>query len=266
MIVSSGSEAGMLHTHVVEGARRVRRRARIRRRRMRGGVGVLLALGLVLVPFTSADALVAWNGAMAFTALYHQTDADVSFQVRTGRGPGVGVANTAFALSAYCQECHTVAIAVQIDLVSGTVVGVDARNRAEARNWNCVACDTLASAEQFVVAPGGEVVLTRQARRDLRMIEWQLRMLAHSGQTSQQMQPSIDALMNRIVQVLETELVVVTPASPSVSAPSAPAAPSSGAPAIGAPPGAPASSTPAVTVQHTGGTVVAHGPNESQQT
>jgi hypothetical protein len=230
---------------------------------MHRGVGLFLALGLVLVPFSSANALVAWNGARAVTVFRHTHDADVSFQIRTGRGPGVAVANTAFALSAFCVHCHTAAIAVQIDLVAGNVVGVDARNRAEARNWNCIECATLASAEQFVIAPGTDVVrLAPQGWRDLRSVEWQLRMLARLGQSAQQMQPSIDALMNRIVDVLQTEVVLGTrsdapSASPAVSPGAAPtlAAPASAAPA-----------TPAVTVQRTGGTVVAQGPNDAQHT
>lgn len=247
---------------VVRGARRVRRRARIRRRRMHRGVGLFLALGLVLVPFSSAQALVAWNGARAVTVFRHTHDADVSFQIRTGRGPGVAVANTALALSAFCVHCHTAAIAVQIDLVAGNVVGVDARNRAEARNWNCVECDTLASAEQFVIAPGTDVVrLAPQGWRDLRSVEWQLRVLARSGQSAQQMQPSIDALMNRIVDVLQTEVVLGSSGAPTAS----PAVTPGAAPTLAAPvPAAPA--TPAVTVQRTGGTVVAQGPNDAQHT
>jgi hypothetical protein len=256
------SDKGLLD----HGARRIRRRSRIRRRRVHSGVGLVLALGLVLVPFTSADALVAWNGARAVTVLHHRYDVDVSFQIRTGRGPGVAVANTAFALSAFCNHCHTAAIAVQIDLVAGNVVGVDARNRAEARNWNCIACDTLASAEQFVISPGTDIVrLTPQGMRDLRMVEWQLRMLVHSGQSAQQMQPSVDALMNRIVQVLQTEIVVGSRSSgPATAAPAAPAT----APMLAAPQSAAPQSpaTPTVTVQRTGGTVVAQGPNDAQHT
>jgi hypothetical protein len=231
--------------------RMLRASARIRRS---GRVALLLAVATVVAfPSATADAGVALNMASAQTLLGKRTDVKVAFQVRTDSGPIESATNAAVAHSSSCQGCNTVAISVQIDLVSGTVSRIDGRNSAEARTWNCIACNTLATAEQFVVAPGTTGVrLTDQGARDLQSVDGELEQVARSGLSALDLQSRIDALMNRVLVVLQTEVTAGQAATAGVAGATPFAAASAAAP------------VPVVPVQRRGGTVVAQGPTEAR--
>jgi hypothetical protein len=205
----------------------------------------LVALSFVGLPATSAGAGVALNGAQALTFQMDRNEVQVAFQLRTDSGPLVGAFNRAVARSSSCAGCNTVAIAVQIDLVSGPTRRIDVTNRAEARTSNCLGCNTLASATQFVVAPGVDVHLTQQGADALGRAHARLDDLASSGASALELQPLIDSVLNDIQLVLQTEVV----------ADQAPAAPTDAI--ISAAPGPQSAATPLLTVMRTGGTVVA---------
>lgn len=233
-------------------ARRLRRRTG-QVRRGRGAAALLAAVALIAIPAGSAQAGVAINSTLAQTMMQHRAEARVAFQVRTDTGPVESATNVAVARSSFCQGCNTVAISVQIDLVSGTVDRVNAQNRADVRTSNCVACNALASAEQFIVAPGTpDVRLTDQGARDLQGVHDQLDRLAGAGLPAPELQPRIDALMDQVMTVLQTEVTLglAPTAGVAVAAPFAAART--------------ASAAPLVPVQRRGGTVVAQGPNDSR--
>ena len=233
-------------------ARRLRRRTAQARRSWRAAA-LLAVVALIAIPASSAEAGVAINSTLAQTMMQHRTEARVGFQVRTDTGPVTSASNVAVARSSYCQNCNTVAISVQIDLVSGTVDRVNAQNRADVRTSNCIACNTLASAEQFIVAPGTSGArLTDQGARDLLGVRDQLDQLARAGLPALELQPRIDALMDQVMTVLQTEVTLGL----GLTAGAAAAAPHAAARA--------ASAGPHVPVQRRGGTVVAQGPNDSR--
>ncbi len=231
-------------------ARRMRRRTAQARRSGRAAA-LLAVVAMVAIPSASAQAGVAVNSTLAQTIMQRRTDVRVAFQVRTDTGPVESASNVAVARSAFCQNCNTVAISVQIDLVSGTVDRVNAENHAEARTSNCIACNTLANAEQFIVAPGTSGVrLTDQGARDLQVVHDQLDRLAHAGLPALDLQPRIDALMDQVMTVLRTEVTLGQAPTAGVEA-AAPLAAASTAPTV-----------PLVPVQRRGGTAVAQGPND----
>jgi hypothetical protein len=202
---------------------------------------ILVALWLVGVPATSADAGVAINEAPAFTYALNRNEVRVAFDVRTDRGPYVVASNRAVARSMSCDGCNTVAIAVQIDLVSGPTRRLNATNSAEARTTNCIACNVLASATQFVVAPGVGVHLTEPGATALAQAHARLDELASSGMSAIELQPLVDSVLADIQAVLQTE--VVADQAPAVAADAV----TSASPAA----------TPMLPVMRSGGTVVA---------
>ena len=65
-------------------------------------------------------------------------------------GPTVGPVNLAYATSS-CTDCQTIAVALQIDLISRTATRIVPQNAAVAVNVQCHHCVTIARALQYVV-------------------------------------------------------------------------------------------------------------------
>jgi hypothetical protein len=99
-----------------------------------------------------ADAANA-NLAVALTGGQVHTSTKVAFQVNNNVGLVVADGNRAQAASTLCEDCKTVAVAVQIDLAAGPVVSIHALNKAISTEYRTVNSDTCASAYQFVIAP-----------------------------------------------------------------------------------------------------------------
>jgi hypothetical protein len=175
-------------------------------------LGAALVAAFIAVPATSAEAGTRYNQALAYTNGRHRVDVAVSFRVSYDHGSIVTANNFAFARGSYCTGCRTVAIAVQIDLVSGPVTKVNANNVSVAKNVKCLNCETVADAHQFVVAPGTEDVgLTQQGDSQLRAIRRELIADAWSAAPGAQLQGQINALLARVESVLRTQLVSERP-------------------------------------------------------
>jgi hypothetical protein len=65
-------------------------------------------------------------------------------------GPNASPVNVAEAGSS-CVNCQTLAVAFQIDLISGTATTIAPRNAAIATNYDCTGCYTVARAIQYVI-------------------------------------------------------------------------------------------------------------------
>jgi hypothetical protein len=130
----------------------------------------------------------------------------LAFQVRTITDETtVAPGNAAVAISS-CKNCQTVAIAVQIVFVIGSPTVFAPENAAVAVNTNCSFCDTLATAYQFVVQSSVPVRLTNAGRHQLHDIYKALRDLEGSGLTAIEIQAKVDELMQRLANVLATEV------------------------------------------------------------
>jgi putative peptide zinc metalloprotease protein len=170
-------------------------------------VAASAAIALVFLPATTAAAGTRDNVAIANTNARHRVDVDVSFQITHDHGPVASANNLASATGSNCTGCRTIAIAIQIDLVSGVVTKVNAQNLSLAQNFKCVQCETLADAHQFIVASGGEDVdLTDQGRAELEAVRRDLIAEVHSDDAIPELQAGVDATVPRIDAVLRTEV------------------------------------------------------------
>lgn len=133
-----------------------------------------------------------------------------AFDIRRVADGVVDQTNTAVAYAS-CERCQTVAVAIQIVLVSGGADVVNPENVAVAVNENCVSCDTFASAYQFVIGGDGPVRFTSEGNRRLRDIRARLRELSRregeEGLTTADIQAEVEAIIVEVRDVLANDLV-----------------------------------------------------------
>jgi putative peptide zinc metalloprotease protein len=130
----------------------------------------------------------------------------LAFAIKRAAGDVVDNVNAAVAISS-CNECRTVAISIQIVLVTGNPSVVTPQNIALALNVECTSCETFASAYQFVLSTDEDVGFTREGKREVRDIRKELRDLRRAGLTLAELDARLNVLMQRLAQVLRNELV-----------------------------------------------------------
>lgn len=199
--------------------------------------GVLAVCSLVLAG--PAGAAAGDNDAQAINTEDGSSLFAFAFDIRRVADGVVDQTNVAVAYAS-CEQCQTVAVAIQIVLVTGDADVVNPENVAVAVNENCTSCDTLASAYQFVIGGDGPVRFTAEGNRRLREIRARLRDLerreGEEGLTTADIQAEIDAIIVEVRDVLTNDLVrgdgddgddddedEVSP-SPTASAPPSPSA------------------------------------------
>lgn len=170
-------------------------------------LAALLCLPSAFVaPLAGADEGDEANLAQAVNEKDGSSVFDLAFEVRRVSSGVVDQTNAAVAY-ANCESCQTVAIAVQIVLVSGTADTVAPTNVAIALNESCTSCQTLALAYQFVFGTGDVLEFTKEGRRMLRDIRKELRQLGKSGLTVDEIRAGAEELRLRIQELLATQLV-----------------------------------------------------------
>ena len=123
----------------------------------------------------------------------------------------VDASNAAAAVSS-CESCETVAVAIQVVLVSGSPTVIIPENLALAMNIDCQSCETLATAYQYVLSVGdGPVRITGEGQQRIAEIRRQLQALRNSGLPIDQIQAQVEDLNNQLVDVLRTQIVPVNP-------------------------------------------------------
>ncbi len=182
---------------------------RVRSRLLSLVLAALLCLPVVAVPAAGADE--GDNGGDANVAeAVNQKDGssvfDIAFEVRRVSSGVVDQTNAAVAY-ANCESCQTVAIAIQIVLVSGTTDTITPTNVAIAINESCATCQTLALAYQFVFGTGDVLEFTKEGRKMLRDIRKELRQLGKSGLTVDEIRARAEELRLRIQNLIATQLV-----------------------------------------------------------
>jgi putative peptide zinc metalloprotease protein len=164
------------------------------------------AVGLAAV---RPDAALAEGGDTAAVAVNTKDGSSIfklAFAIKRVAGDVVDTSNAAVAFAS-CSNCQTVAISIQVVLITGDPSVVTPQNLAIAINQNCTACQTLASAFQFVLTTDGEVHFTPEGNKAIAEIRHELRELRKSGLTIVQIQARVEELMTRLVQVVNNELV-----------------------------------------------------------
>ena len=104
-------------------------------------------------PCASAAVQIGGGGANNMVLLHNQMNSGLTargtVQVNQIPGPSVGPVNCAYATST-CLDCQTLAVALQINLISRTATFIAPRNVARAQNVGCQGCRTAALALQYV--------------------------------------------------------------------------------------------------------------------
>ena len=129
---------------------------------------------------------------------------DLAFSVRRVAGDVVDQQNVAVAYSS-CESCQTIAIAIQVLIVTGSPETVTPENVAIAINENCTMCQTLALAYQFVFG-GDKVWLTPEGQRQIAEIRTQFYRLRQEDLEPDEIQLRTDELATQLRDVLSTQL------------------------------------------------------------
>ena len=146
---------------------------------------------------TAAVAVNTKDGASVFR---------LAFSIKKVAGEVVDNANAAVAYSS-CESCRTIALSIQIVLVTGNPDTVTPENVAIAINENCTSCETLASAYQWVLGTDEENVrFSPEGRLAINEIRKELRDLGKSDLPVDELQARVHQLMIRLGVVLRTEL------------------------------------------------------------
>lgn len=177
------------------------------RRRLLAALAVLAAgagAGAVAVPALAASGDGGGDtSAVAVNTKDGSTLFRFAFSVRQIMGDVVDGSNTAIAYAS-CEECQTVAISIQVLLVSGSPDEVTPTNLAVALNEECDDCQTLASAYQFIFGNGEALRFTGEGRRAIADIRRRFLALRREGLTIEEIQARADELAVELREVLIT--------------------------------------------------------------
>jgi putative peptide zinc metalloprotease protein len=167
---------------------------------------ILLALLVALFVPGQASAAGGDNTAVAINVKDGSSLFKFAFSIKKVTGEIVDNSNAAVAYAS-CENCRTTAIAIQIVLVSGSPGTVVPENFAISINENCTLCQTFATAFQFVIGVDDPSVgLTKEGKRQLREILWELKALQDEDYTLEEFHARTQALGQRLRTVLQTEL------------------------------------------------------------
>ena len=130
----------------------------------------------------------------------------LAFAIRRVGGDVVDQTNAAVAFAS-CTDCQTVAIAIEVVLVTGDPSVVTPTNLALALNEGCDLCVTVANAIQWVLGTGGQVHFTAEGNQALARIRQELQELRKGTLSAAEVQQRLQEILDELRQVLENELV-----------------------------------------------------------
>lgn len=172
----------------------------------------LLALLAVLAVALAAPALAGAQEGGDNAAVAENTEDgaylfDFAFSLRQVMGDVVDETNTAVAYSS-CEDCQTVALAVQVVLVMSDPSVITPENVAVALNEDCSSCATLAMAYQLVIGRGQPVRLTGAGRAGIAALRQDFRELGEDDElTLEEIQGETDELIAELRLLLAEQLV-----------------------------------------------------------
>ncbi|MCA1845059.1 MAG: hypothetical protein LC792_18060 [Actinobacteria bacterium] len=169
-------------------------------------VGVLLMTPALAAPAAAQD-----TGAVAVNTKDGSSVFKFAFSIKRVADDVVDPQNAAVAYAS-CTGCETVAVSIQVVLVSGDPSVVAPENAAIAINDNCDLCETLAMAYQFVFNTGDEPVHFTQAGKDrLKEVKKAFKELQKSDLPIDQVQAQVQQLAQEVNDVVSNELVAGPP-------------------------------------------------------
>lgn len=146
------------------------------------------------------------NLALAVNTKDDSSVVKFAFEVRRVMNEIVDNTNAAVAVAS-CDNCRTVAVAIQVVLIVNDPDVVSPTNLALAMNVECTSCETLASAYQYVFTTGGQVMFSTEGWRQIVEIRKAVRdLLKDESLEIQVLQAELDRLMDQLYAVLTNEL------------------------------------------------------------
>lgn len=181
---------------------------------MRRVLTVLLAVGMAFAAPHLAAADAQENDATAVNKKDGKSVFRLAFQVKQINDSDIDAENSATAFAS-CEDCRTVAAAIQVVLVTGDPDSLEAENDALAINYQCSECETLAAAYQFVIAGGEELEFSKEGKRRLRELRKEFQALKQRDDlTTQQLATEIARIAGEVAKVVDTELVTAEAEEP----------------------------------------------------
>jgi putative peptide zinc metalloprotease protein len=181
--------------------------------RAKATLAAALAAAVCLAPAAAPTALAQGSDANTAVAVNDKDGSsvfDVAFQIRRVSSGVVDQTNAAVSYAS-CESCQTVAIAIQIVLVSGGADTITPTNLAVAINEECTTCQTLALAYQFVFGTGDILGFTPEGQKRLNDIRKELRRLGDEGLTNDEISARVLDLTDQIRDVLINDVIVRGP-------------------------------------------------------
>ena len=167
------------------------------------------AAALLLAPdaATAAAQVNDDNTAVAVNTHDGRSVFRLAFSIRQITDDTVDSGNAAVAYAS-CEECRTVAIAIQVVLAVGDAETVTPTNLALAINQTCTSCETMALAYQYVFSGGDPVMLSGDGRRRLAELRVRLQRLRdNEAMTLESLAAEVEAITDEVAVVLRDELV-----------------------------------------------------------
>ena len=167
---------------------------------------VLVALVIAVGPAAARpDAARADNSAVAINTKDGSSIFKFAFAIKRVAGDVVDETNAAVAYAS-CTQCQTVAIAIEIVLVTGNPSVVTPTNLALAINDQCTLCVTVADAYQFVVSAPEGFSFSPHGMQEIRRIVKAIRELGKGDLTAAEIQARLEELVKELRAVLVDEL------------------------------------------------------------
>ena len=154
----------------------------------------------------ASPALAQDNAAVAVNTKDGSSIFKFAFNIHRSMGEVVDNTNAAVAYAS-CEDCTTIAVAIQVVLVMGDPEVVTPTNLALALNFECTLCYTMASAYQFVISTDGPVHFTAEGNRTIAELRQQLRDLLKSGASIEEIAAQLDVIVDQLAEVLATQMV-----------------------------------------------------------
>ena len=158
------------------------------------------------------------------TSVYAATAHDRSkpfkfdFRLSSTSAPLVTANNYAQADVSRCRHCRATAIAFQVVLVSKhTLAELSATDSAQATTENCTTCNSLAEAFQIVYATDKWSVVRWEVQSAANQVAFRLRLLQHSGLSTDQVQARSTSLINNFISWLQSNSEASTGQAPAMN-------------------------------------------------
>jgi len=183
---------------------------------MRRPAALLVTIAALFAAVAAYPVAASAGGDNAVVAINTRDDSSkfkFKFSVRNEGGDIVDNANVAFAYAS-CERCDSTAIAIQIVLVSSHPTTVTPTNLAYSVNENCSFCVSYAGAWQIVRGTDGPVRFTSDGRKQIEAIEHDIRDLKKQALTPDQVNSQLEAYVDQIHGILDTQLVPRGPGEP----------------------------------------------------